>query len=98
MTTDIEMAATRLLWREQARAMPRSLRYALRRLFRREPRMYLYDDATGTVLARFTSDADHLAFMAWLTRTHEWSFSMGKEFQVATYLANRADAGADSPE
>lgn len=85
--SSIELAATRLLWREQLRSLPRSLRHALARLFRREVRMHLVDDATGTVLARFTSEEDCARFTEWLGHTHNWSFEMGREFVVAQHLS-----------
>lgn len=91
----IELTATRLLWREQARALPRSMRYALRRLFRRESRLYLVDDATGTVLARFTTPGDGTRFLDWLDQTHTWAFNSGKEFIVANPVlgADPSDPG-----
>lgn len=99
MTTprsDIELEATRLLWREQVTELPRAAWHALRRLLRREPRWYLTID--GMVAARFTSEADHAVFMGWLVQAHtstfDFGFNTGKEFLVAQHIA-AADAGHD---
>lgn len=92
--TDVHV--TRLLWREQAAALPQAARSALRRLFRREARLFLTDD-NGRVLGRFTSADDASAFLTWVSQAHEntfnFGFHTGKEFLVAQHIA--ADAGHD---
>lgn len=72
-----EVAATRLLWREQIVAVRRSLWFSLRRMLRREPRQYLTMD--GKVVARFTCVQDAAEFMTWVADTHEATLSFGVE-------------------
>jgi len=94
LPSDITLAGTRLLWREQVRPLRRSLWHTLARLLRRECRMFLTEEGSGRVLAKFTSFEDYRLFMAWLDSTHKWSFEMGREFVVAQHLS-RPDASDD---
>jgi len=66
---------TRLLWRSQARELPRAAWHALRRLARRESRWYLEID--GRVIGRFTCQADHDKFITWITATTTQTFLSG---------------------
>lgn len=63
------MTHIRLLWREQLAALPRSLRYAVRRLLRLESRYYL--TINGMVVARFVARQDHLALLDWTSAAHK---------------------------
>lgn len=73
-----EASVTRLLWREQARELPRAAWYALRRMVRREPRWYLVVD--GHVVARLVSVEAHDELMAWIAEVHGQTFRSGVEF------------------
>lgn len=89
-----------LRWREAIRELPWALYHQLRRVLRREPRLYLV--VNGRVAARFTSDYDHLAFVTWLeethTKTYRHGFDTGKEAMIARYIQAAADnAGAAGP-
>ena len=88
-----EMAFTRLTWREQLAVVHLSVRHALRRLFRREHRYFLVLD--GRVVAKFTAQEDHQAVLAWMAeahlKTHDYAFALGKEHNVAQYLASERD-------
>ena len=86
---------TRLLWRSQARELPRAAWHALRRLVRRESRWYLEID--GRVIGRLVREEDHWALLKWLEDTHRETFRCGQEFyrEVASevHVVNPGDAG-----
>lgn len=73
-----EAVVSRLLWREQARALPRAAWHALRRLARREPRWYLVLD--GQVVARLVSNGDQTDLLAWIAEAHSMTFQAGTHF------------------
>jgi hypothetical protein len=70
---DVETA--RLVPTHQLLELPRALSFAVRRMLRREARWYLMLD--DNVIARFTSRADHDAFIAWVRATHEHTYQLG---------------------
>lgn len=89
-----EAAITRLLWREQIRALPRSLGATVRRLLRREPRWYYVVD--GRVVSRLTSAADYDILMQWIAQVHAETFHYGVYFGKGVAGAvdgSEADAG-----
>jgi hypothetical protein len=89
-----EAVVSRLLWREQIRALPRAAVHFFRRLVRREPRWYLVID--GQVIARLVSDGDQTALLEWIALVHGETFRAGQEFGmgVANALSSRqADPG-----
>jgi hypothetical protein len=96
-----EAVVTRLLWREQARELPRAAWHALRRLVRREPRWYLVID--GHVVARMVADGDQTMLLEWIAIAHGETFRFGQEFGrgVARALQDghqsQADAGEPGP-
>lgn len=93
-----EAVVARLLWREQAQALPRAAWSALRRLARREPRWYLVVD--GQVIARLTANADHDTLLRWITFVHGETFrtgvKWGREVESAVN-GSQADAGDAGP-
>lgn len=95
-----EAAVTRLLWREQIRALPASLMAAVRRLLRREPRWYLVID--GRVTGRLVSAEDYASLLAWIGHVHGLTFQHGVEFGkgVNTHAVDQihqVDAGEPGP-
>ena len=89
-----EAVVTRLLWREQVRALPRAAWHALRRLARREPRWYLVID--GHVVARMTGDSDQAMLLEWIALVHGETFRAGQEFGRG--LANAIDRSEDDTD
>jgi hypothetical protein len=73
MTAD--MRTERMLLTHQLIELPRAIRYAVRRLLRREARWYL--TLNGDVVARFTSAADYGRFMAWVADSHIETYDLG---------------------
>lgn len=93
-----EAVVTRLLWREQVRALPRAAWHALRRLVRREPRWYLVID--DQVIARLVSDGDQTTLLEWIALAHGETFRFGRDFGRGIANAidrNQADAGDPGP-
>lgn len=88
-----DAAITRLLWREQVRALPRSLWAAVRRLLRLEPRWYYVID--GRVAARLVSAEDRDDLLRWIARVHAETFHYGVGFGQG--VAGAVDSG-QSPD
>lgn len=76
---------TRLLWREQIRALPGAVVAAARRLVRREPRWYLV--INGRVVARLVSRVDYDELLAWIAHVHAETFHMGVGFGEEVHRA-----------
>lgn len=94
-----EAVVTRLLWREQFRALPRAAGHAIRRLLRREPRWYLVLD--GRVIARLVGHGDQTDLLEWIAAAHSMTFQAGQAFGMevgnAVDGSSQADAGDVSP-
>ena len=93
-----EAVVTRLLWREQLQALPRSLWHALLRLLRREPRWYYVID--GRVIGRLVAEEDHRVLLEWVASVHAETFRAGQKFgrEVADAIHERqADPGDAGP-
>ncbi len=73
MISEVETA--RLVPTHRLLELPRAVRFAVRRLLRREARWYLMLDEN--VAARFTSKADHDAFIEWVKATHVQTYDIG---------------------
>lgn len=86
-----DMQAERLLPTHQLQELPRAMYFAVRRLLRREARWYLTLD--DNVVARFTSRADHDAFLEWVKASHietyELAYRHGQE--VANALSEHRE-------
>jgi len=72
-----ELSATRLTLREQAASWWMYLHYTIRRLLRRERRVYL-TLPSGRVAAKFTSHEHAQVFLAWLGSTHAATYAHGE--------------------
>lgn len=94
-----DVHSTRLHWQDQLPALIPAAYHAIRRLLRREHRMYLVVE--GEVLARFESEQAEMEFRNWLQASHIVTFETGANFGggIARALnADRADAGVPGPE
>lgn len=89
----VDAAITRLLWREQARELPRAAWHAVRRLLRREPRWYVVVD--GHVVARLAGEDDYARLLAWIGHVHGETFRMGVKFGRGVSGAIHASQQAD---
>jgi hypothetical protein len=85
------MQTARLVWTHRLLELPRAVHFAVRRLLRREARWYLTLD--DNVVARFTSRADHDAFLEWVKVTHIQVYNTGREHgqEVASALHKRRE-------
>lgn len=92
--SEVEASVTRLLWREQARELPRAAWHALRRLLRREPRWYFVVD--GHVVARMVSASGHERLLGWVTHVHGETFRMGVECGKGVARAQHDGKAVDS--
>ncbi len=89
-----DMQTARLVWTHRLVELPRAVRFAVRRLLRREARWYLTLD--DNVVARFTSRADHDAFLEWVKASHIDTYDLGHKHgqEVADALhKHREDLG-----
>ena len=98
MTPPSDVLVTRLLWRDQLRALGKSLRYSVARLLRREPRWYITHD--GVVIGRLVSSGDYADLLSWIGQTHSITFHQGMAFGRRIHADNQgheADAGDAGP-
>lgn len=89
-----EVQITRLTWNDQARALPRALYHAIRRVLRREARWYYVQD--GRVIGRMVSTGDYQDLVDWIGASHRETFDTGREFGGRAYAAKYA--GAEQPD